>query len=147
MAGNYAGRFFAENVLRTVLLQSRAKKKFSARFFCSELRAAMQGYGWEPEKVPSKPPYWEFSALMTDGRRLVEISTNILPREIPLGRYGAIGVGWDKAIAATTTLRDLTLPEGEVARVALEVAIAHSLACGGKAWLFTVAPSNWTMRI
>jgi len=150
IAGSSAGRYFAASVLASGGMLGAMHypvgetpwSEISVRAFSRVLRSSLEEYGWLPELKPGTPPYWELSMLLTDGRRLFEINTALIPREVELGRFVSIGVGWDTAQAVITGFEGLAVPEAEVARVALETTIRHALHCGGEARLHTVAPSE-----
>jgi len=145
LAGQPTAKYFVEQCLNTAFIQgivANGTREVGVRAFARLFRSNIEEYGWMPEMVPGKAPYWEISMLLTDGRRLFEINTNLVPREIPSGQYVAIGSGWDQALAVCTALyrAPYTLPEGVVITTAVECAIAHSLACGGSAQTYDVLP-------
>lgn len=143
LAGQSSSKFFVEAVLYTCFIQGinhNGTREVCVRTFARMLRAHIEEWGWLPEVTPGKLPWWELSMLLTDGRRLFEINTNLVPREVPKGQYAAIGSGWDQAIAVCGALAPYTLPMGEIIRTAAECAIAHSLSCGGSAQTFKVLP-------
>ena len=152
LAGAPSAWYFVEQCLFTASMHGvrvNDVREVGVRAFASTLRSAVEDYGWLPEMVPGKAPYWEISMLLTDGRKLFEINTNLIPREVPLGQFVAIGSGWDQALAVCTAMyrAPYTLPEGVVITTAVECAIAHSLACGGSAQTFDVLPPEGTRLV
>lgn len=98
---------------------------------CTEIRRlATDDYGWPPTSDQSGgPPYWDFSALLTDGYTLWMIGAGV--RATRVAKWETIGSGASHATGAAVALEALHCPEIRVLEGAVSAAIESHRACGG----------------